>query len=335
LALALMVVCSMEQSCSARLIQPFIRFASAKADHRELVPTDFWTAHSDSRISLEAARLMLDRGVEFTKDESLGLKIGRTMRFGSGGAFDYVIRSSENVAQAVRVASKYSRILADDFNVTYETWRSRFVVRLDGAWSRATADFAMSSMYSIHFSELASAELEVWFPYTRPSFAMDYDTAFPGASVRFGASCYGITLSQRASEAPLPGSNGDVHELLLARVERMLEELSAHKPVVHAVRRLICQEMQQGGTTLDGAAHALRMSQRTLCRRLEREGTSFNGLVDDVRKERALELLRDPKVPLTEMAFLLGFSHVESFHRAFKRWTGTTPHLHRNAMQNA
>jgi len=71
-----------------------------------------------------------------------------------------------------------------------------------------------------------------------------------------------------------------------------------------------------------------------LSRRLAKEGTTFNGLLDDVRKQRALELLREPKVPLTEVAFLLGFSHVESFYRAFKRWTGTTPLLHRNALLN-
>jgi AraC-like DNA-binding protein len=38
---------------------------------------------------------------------------------------------------------------------------------------------------------------------------------------------------------------------------------------------------------------------------------------------------RDPETPLKQVAFRLGFSHPESFHRAFKRWTSETPVIYR------
>jgi AraC-like DNA-binding protein len=39
--------------------------------------------------------------------------------------------------------------------------------------------------------------------------------------------------------------------------------------------------------------------------------------------------MNDGEAPLKEVAFKLGFAHPESFHRAFKRWTGETPIAYR------
>ena len=59
--------------------------------------------------------------------------------------------------------------------------------------------------------------------------------------------------------------------------------------------------------------------------RLEDEGTTFARLVDDVRRRRAVSMVRDRSLSLGEIAFLLGFSEASAFHRAFRRWTGGTP----------
>jgi AraC-like DNA-binding protein len=44
-----------------------------------------------------------------------------------------------------------------------------------------------------------------------------------------------------------------------------------------------------------------------------------------MRKDLALRYLRAPEMAVCEVAYLLGFSESSAFHRAFKRWTGTTP----------
>jgi AraC-like DNA-binding protein len=67
------------------------------------------------------------------------------------------------------------------------------------------------------------------------------------------------------------------------------------------------------------------MSARTLQRRLAGEGLSFDGVLDELRRELALRHLADRRVAIAEVAYLLGFSEPSAFHRAFKRWTGTTP----------
>ena len=74
------------------------------------------------------------------------------------------------------------------------------------------------------------------------------------------------------------------------------------------------------------------VSARTLSRRLIEEGTSFRTIQDEVRHQLAVALLGDAGVSIAEVAFFLGYSEPAPFHRSFKRWTGTTPQLHRRAM---
>jgi AraC-like DNA-binding protein len=67
------------------------------------------------------------------------------------------------------------------------------------------------------------------------------------------------------------------------------------------------------------------VSPRSLERRLNERGVSFKELVSEMRKRLALEYLTSDRHTLTDIAFLLGYSEVSAFNRAFKRWTGSSP----------
>jgi AraC-like DNA-binding protein len=77
--------------------------------------------------------------------------------------------------------------------------------------------------------------------------------------------------------------------------------------------------------SMDDIARKLGMSGRTLRRRLKEEGKAFPTLVAQVLRDRALQLLSDPKASVKEVAYQLGFATPNAFHRAFKRWTGGSP----------
>lgn len=44
-----------------------------------------------------------------------------------------------------------------------------------------------------------------------------------------------------------------------------------------------------------------------------------------MRRDLAVRYLGETAMAVCEVAYLLGFSESSAFHRAFKRWTGTTP----------
>jgi AraC-like DNA-binding protein len=87
-----------------------------------------------------------------------------------------------------------------------------------------------------------------------------------------------------------------------------------------------------GDVELSSLAKRLGMSERTLQRRLGDEDLSYRDLVDDVRKKLALELMRAAEHTLQDIAFRLGYSHLASFNRAFKRWTGRSPGEYRDEL---
>jgi AraC-like DNA-binding protein len=99
--------------------------------------------------------------------------------------------------------------------------------------------------------------------------------------------------------------------------------------VTGTLRRLLEDELPDGEPTRKRIAARLHMSARTLHRRLVDEGTSFRKVLTRVRREIAERHLRERRLAISEIGFLLGFSEPSAFHRAFKRWTGRPPHAYR------
>ena len=330
----------MNVSCSARLVQPFIEFASASAAYRDLVPEPFWSVDPEARVSLDAVHSMLEGAVERSRDDALGLKLGRRMCFGAGGLFDYGMRSAATLRDAMSFAERYVSLLADPLHVGFEITGTRAAIRLEceSPWPRAAADFASSAWHKLHIAgQLPSAaHVECWFPHARPADIGPYERTFDGAVLRFDAPFRGFAFERGYERAPGPGAEPALHSMLRARLDSLMGQFARMRTMTTAVRRLVVQEIGREHALSESAlakrvATAMRMSRRTLSRKLEREGTSFLAEADAVRREMALGYVLDRRLALTEVAFLLGFSHVESFHRAFKRWTGETPVAYRRA----
>ena len=85
--------------------------------------------------------------------------------------------------------------------------------------------------------------------------------------------------------------------------------------------------------TLDEISEALDLPAWTIQRRLAEGGIAYKELVEETRKELALSYLKQPHLPLTEIAFLLGYSELSAFSRAFHRWTGVAPRRYRASVR--
>lgn len=122
---------------------------------------------------------------------------------------------------------------------------------------------------------------------------------------------------------------------LLAVLARQLDGLLVEQPEDHRfleqVKRCMMNELPDREPSIAVVAAKQRMSPRTLQRRLYGEGTTFAALLSDLRRDLAVRYLADARLEIGEVGFLLGFQDATAFHRAFKRWTGSTPAQHRRA----
>jgi AraC-like DNA-binding protein len=109
-----------------------------------------------------------------------------------------------------------------------------------------------------------------------------------------------------------------------------LEALDQRLSFVSKVRRDL-RAARGGLPSLEQTAERRGMSGRTLKRKLALQGTSYRALVEELLRERAVELVQGGTHPVEAIAEMLGYADKASFHRAFRRWFGTSPVAYREA----
>jgi AraC-like DNA-binding protein len=142
---------------------------------------------------------------------------------------------------------------------------------------------------------------------------------------------YELVLERAALDTPSLAPDRELAELAARHVRRLHDELPPVETFSGRVRRVVLEELQSGEPTLSRLAARLRMSERTLQRRLGGEGTSVQALLDEARRRLSLRQLAESTRSIAEISYRLGFAEVGAFHRAFKRWTGSTPATYRKA----
>jgi AraC-like DNA-binding protein len=143
--------------------------------------------------------------------------------------------------------------------------------------------------------------------------------------VEFEQAYNGILLDNVVLDQPLPQADS-----LLARVHdecaaSRLRALSPEADMLETLRAWITSNFGPPLPTRARAAKAIGVAERTLARRLQERGCSYSELVDDIRRDHALEQVRKTSRPLSDIARELGFADISPFYRAFHRWAGSSP----------
>jgi AraC-like DNA-binding protein len=282
----------------------------------------------DARVTCEAYGAIVARaqGERFTPN--LGLELARLTPLGAYPLLDYLIITSDTVGAGVRQLAQYFRLAGNPVGVDVGDDADPVRVGLRGG-----APFGIEYLASLMILHLR-AETDGAFAAARVSFQHTPDDVASfaralGCPLEIAAAANGITVPLEAWRLPLRRRDAVLRRLLESQADDILARLPARTGLALEVQRALAARVAGGDTRIETVARQLAMSARTLQRRLAAEGASYHGLLDEARKEAAGRYLGDATLAVGEIAYLVGYSEPPPFHRAFKRWYGTTPELFR------
>jgi len=138
---------------------------------------------------------------------------------------------------------------------------------------------------------------------------------------------FSLTFSALDAKRPFLTENDQMWRVFAPELRRRLYDLEVTASVADRVRAALLETLPSGDPSIDAVTGGLAVSSRTLQRQLKAEGTSFQAVLADTRESLARHYLRAGDVRTSEIAYLLGYEDTNSFYRAFKTWTGSTPEL--------
>jgi len=109
------------------------------------------------------------------------------------------------------------------------------------------------------------------------------------------------------------------------RHRRSLRQPNRSEGLAGSLRLVLRAYLPDGSPDINLAARLTGTSVRTLQRRLREQGLTYAQLLEELRHDLAIYLLRDPTRLAAEVSSELGYRDPAIFTRAFRRWTGTTP----------
>ena len=145
---------------------------------------------------------------------------------------------------------------------------------------------------------------------------------FFGAPVEYQAPASKITFDRAVLDRPVKVHDPAYREILTPILEKAIE--SARGDFMFAVKSIVNSHVGDGRLTRSEVSRALGVSVHILSRRLKSTGVTFTDLAEQLKIERAQSLLLKGK-HIGEIFSDLGFAHVSSFTRAFKKHVGQSP----------
>jgi AraC-like DNA-binding protein len=276
--------------------------------------------------------------VHATHNPALPIELASSITIEDFELLGFLVMTSATGADAVDTLFRYLPLLTEGGEWSLDASEDLHVARwrrvVDGGEleQRVANEFAVAQYVRVlrQVRRQDIVPLRVTFRHRAPTSTRAHAELFR-CPIEWCAPVDSVWLEPRALAFTPTLANPGLHAFLRAQADELLATRTSASTIADQIREAIAVELPSGLPPLSRVARRLAMSERSLRRTLHREQQSFRQIVDGVRKERAIELLRAGQVSIGEVSSRLGFSDPSAFSRAFKRWCGRSPQSFRPA----
>ncbi|MFO0595260.1 MAG: AraC family transcriptional regulator ligand-binding domain-containing protein [Myxococcaceae bacterium] len=266
-------------------------------------------------------------------DPHLGLSLSEWMPKGIYGVAEFLVRAGPTLRHSFENFVRFNAIV-----VPYQKFRfeeagdeasfQHVTTLKPGVLGRHLQEYSSAVMIKALITLAPQAVLtRAWFSHARPADA-DLERLRRGlhtAELSFDEPTNGFTLERRWLETPVVGGDPALSAFLEEHAVAALASRPREDDFVDQLRHALRDALKHGEPNVERLATRLHLSGRTLQRRLAELGTSFQEVLDHVRFDLARQYLKDVRLDVSQVAYLLGYSELRAFDRAFRRWAEKTP----------
>lgn len=290
----------------------------------------------DMRLPVGVTQKLWRLAVEATGDACFGLSVAEHMQPAALHGLGFSWLASDTLHDALKRLIRYQRVISTVARFALEDADDKVLLQVEvghpgAAMEPSTIDTAMAVFvrlcclaYGTSFNLCGVSMCR-----ERPDCGERLETFF-AAPIQYGAERNLLCFDRRMLSEPLPYANP---QLARANDQVVIDYLKRFDrgSLTMRVRARLIELLPRGQPSQHEVAQSLHMSARNLQRKLHSEGTSFRKLLDETRRELAVQYIRETHRTIGEITFLLGFSEPSNFTRAFRRWTGISPHEFRRS----
>lgn len=286
--------------------------------------------NEDGAIDFAEFLRLLHVASQKLQDDALGLKIAQRLPFFATGLHHYRVTNAPTLGAAVQTAAEYTGLVTNAYATHHaETGGFAWIIfsfRDDLGPLAPFVDLQIGALVLRAQALLDSPRLKlrVEFEHPEPRAIADFHEII-GTNIRFSMPFTRVGFASEDLAMPVPDSDPRLFEELLKCADIMLQLKRREKDIVARTSQLISDLLPSGEATSERVSKELAMGERTLQRELAAASITFSKVVEDTRKRMALHFLHDTELPLTEIAFRLGYSELSAFSRAARGWFGQTP----------
>lgn len=283
----------------------------------------------DGRLARIQLFAYLELALDLIADPAFGLRWTASRSERVLAPLKPLVAHCSTLSEALTLLAHAYRLISDvsDYHVVVEGERVAIVCRPLPAESprvqRLVAEMVMGGFVWLLRLYAPDAPRQVNFAHAAPRYAEEYTGVF-GDTARFGQPNTSLVFPLAALEARALERDEGTRDALATLVEQRLHRITQGVPYSQRIREHLLRGGWPKDTDMESVAQALGSSTRTLRRRLAEEGRSYQEVLNEALAAVATALLRKPST-IQEAAFQMGFADANTFHRAFKRWTGITP----------